>query len=532
MQVAGSDGGPIVIKIGKGFVAGPRGILIATFNSSMGSPNSSIVKPALLVATGRGVALAAMFAVPMFFARVLAPGEFGTYKQFFLIHATFYGIALGLAEGLFYFLPLDAANSGRYVANSLAMLTACGIAGLLLLSGGASWIGRIFNNPELGRLAPLLGIYLLMTLASSPLEIVMLSRSRNLSASVSYALSDVLRAGLLLLPVMVWRTVGVLVAGSIAFAAARLIAFIIYICRDYGGRLVLDFGCLRRQLSYSAPLQIAVALQVLQVNWHQYIVSMSFDAATFARYAVGCMQIPVFEIIAGSVCSVMMVQMGYRLKDRDNEAVVQIWSDTTTKLALMFFPAVFLLFVAAPDLIMVLFTAAYASSTPIIRIWLLSFSLSAFQPHAVLRVYNDTRFLAIQNLCKLAFVAVLIIPAIQRFGLVGAVTVAVGAILLGKCMLLIRLKTHVHSTCSSILPWRSIGHVVMMSMIATVPAAVSRYSLHSAAVARLSTTVAIYSVTYLLVGLFFLRRSQECSDLLRLTKWMPKRLTGIMAGKA
>ena len=76
----------------------------------MGSPNSSIVKPALLVATGRGVALAAMFAVPMFFARVLAPAEFGTYKQFFLIHATLYGIGLGLAEGLFYFLPLDAGT--------------------------------------------------------------------------------------------------------------------------------------------------------------------------------------------------------------------------------------------------------------------------------------------------------------------------------------------------------------------------------------------------------------------------------------
>ena len=36
----------------------------------------------------------------------------------------------------------------------------------------------------------------------------------------------------------------------------------------------------------------SVGVEVIQLNYHQYVVAARFDAATFAIYAIGCLQIP------------------------------------------------------------------------------------------------------------------------------------------------------------------------------------------------------------------------------------------------
>src|SRR5262249_19814242 len=151
----------------------------------------------------------------------------------------------------------------------------------------------------------------------------------------TYAASDFVRGTLMLVPILIWRRLDVLLIGSIAFAALRLVNGLMYFVREFGKELSPDITCLKRQLLYSVPLQMAVALQILQGNFHQYVVSLRFDAASFASYAVGCVHIPLFDVMAGSVCNIMMVQMGERLKEGRSDAILEIWSDTTQKLALV-----------------------------------------------------------------------------------------------------------------------------------------------------------------------------------------------------
>jgi hypothetical protein len=50
-------------------------------------------RPAFLLVSGRTVAFAATFFIPVVLARVFSRSEFGTYKQLFLIYSTFYLIA-------------------------------------------------------------------------------------------------------------------------------------------------------------------------------------------------------------------------------------------------------------------------------------------------------------------------------------------------------------------------------------------------------------------------------------------------------
>ena len=49
-------------------------------------------RPALLLVSGRTVGFAASFAIGIVLARLFDPAAFGTYKQFFLLYATLYGV--------------------------------------------------------------------------------------------------------------------------------------------------------------------------------------------------------------------------------------------------------------------------------------------------------------------------------------------------------------------------------------------------------------------------------------------------------
>jgi hypothetical protein len=52
-----------------------------------------------MLMSGRAIAFAVTFFVPAVLARIFSQAEFGTYKQFYLITYTLYGLGqMGLAE--------------------------------------------------------------------------------------------------------------------------------------------------------------------------------------------------------------------------------------------------------------------------------------------------------------------------------------------------------------------------------------------------------------------------------------------------
>ncbi len=137
---------------------------------------------------------------------------------------------------------------------------------------------------------------------------------------------------------------------------------------------------------------------------HLFVVSSWFDAMTFAIYSVGCLQIPLAEVVSMSVVNVMMVGMVQAIRDGREAAVVPMWHDTVRKLALIFFPFAAILLITAQDLIIFLFTDAYAASVPIFRTWSLVVLLSAIPMDGLLRVYAQTPFLLFINVVKFILV--------------------------------------------------------------------------------------------------------------------------------
>ena len=172
-------------------------------------------------------------------------------------------------------------------------------------------------------------------LISAGFEMVMISRKRYLWASLTYGISDLLRAACFLVPALLFRSLEWLLLGAIAFALFRLGAAFFYYRREFQGGLRPDAALLKKQLAYAIPFGLAVVIEVLQANFPQYAVSHRFDAATFAIYSVGCLQIPLVDFVAAPAANVMMVRMSENIQEGRSGAVLELWHDTTRKLALL-----------------------------------------------------------------------------------------------------------------------------------------------------------------------------------------------------
>jgi len=429
---------------------------------------AEITRPAALLVTGRVVGLVASFAIGIVLARLFAPATFGTYKQFFLVYGTLYGLAqLGMAESLYYFVPRNTSRTPRYVCNALITLAAIGLICLAGLYGWRTQIAARLSNAALADYMALAGLFLTFMLMSTVLEIVMVSRKKHLMAAVTYACSDIVRTLFFIVPAFAFLSLRAVFIGATAFAALRVVLVVVAIWRQYGREFRVDVALWREQLAYALPFALAVGVEVIQQNYHQYVVASRFDAATFAIYAVGCLQIPLVDMIMTSTVNVMMVKMA---EDASHgEATVALWHETICRLAFLMVPLSVFLFVIARELILTLYTTTYAASIPIFMVWALTILPSIFAVNAVLRVFAETRFLLVMNLLRLAMVAALIGWFLSTFGMSGAVLVTLVSTLLVNIVGVGRIAHLLHVPLAAALPWGRLAGIFARAGIAALP---------------------------------------------------------------
>jgi O-antigen/teichoic acid export membrane protein len=472
---------------------------------------------------GRTLGYAVLFLLPIILVRLFDQEQFGTYKQVFLLYGTILNVAqVGMSESLFYFLPGSSQDAGRYVCNSLLVLVGIGtlVGGLLYLGGEniALWM----NNSGLAPLMPLLAVYVLLVLASYVLEIVMTARHQYSVAATAYGLSDIARAMLIVTPALLFQTVASVLYGAIAHATMRLCTTLWYCRRVFGADLRPDASLLLRQVAYSLPFALYVLFQTGQDSLHQFIVSSWYDAATFAIYSVGCLQVPLAEIVSTSLVNVMMVGMVQAIRDGRDAAVVPMWHDTVRKLALVFYPLVAVLFITAHDLILFLFTSTYADSIPIFRVWSLVILTSVIPMDGLLRVYAQTRFLLAINIARLLIVVGGMYWFVSAWGLIGAVFITLLALVAGKALGLLRMVMCGHLTVGNLLPWRDLFEIGLVAGAASLPAWWISANLSATLFARLAIVALVYGIAYAGLALMcgVIRKSEQDRMLQWIHPWV------------
>ena len=462
-------------------------------------------RPALVLMVGRALASAVTFLIPVILARRLDPALFGDYKRLFLVYATFWGIGqIGMAESLYYFLPHHPGKGGRLAVNAAGLLAVSGVLCVALLTFGRDTVAAVLGSPAVAEYLPLLGAYLGVMLVTAVLEVALVSRRRYLWASAVHVGTDVVRALAMIVPVVLGFGLYGLLLGSLVSALLRLAVVAVYLRREFPGDLRPDGALLRTQLAYALPFALAVAVEIAQSTLHQYVVSYRFDAATFALYAVGCLQIPIIDFLAGPACNVMMVRMGEARRRGERAPVLAAFEDTTRKLALFFFPLFGLFVAAAHDLIVFLFTEQYAASAPIFRLWCVVVLLAVFQTDGLIRVLAQTRYLLFVNVVRLILIAAVIGPLLAEFGLLGPVLATLLAAALAKVLMLARWKSSVGVSLAQLLPWAGLLRIALAATGATLAAAAAVAPMATAPLPRLAVLglvhLAVYVALLLITG--------------------------------
>jgi O-antigen/teichoic acid export membrane protein len=247
---------------------------------------------------------------------------------------------------------------------------------------------------------------------------------------------------------------------------------------------------------YALPFGLAVAVEVVQANLHQYFVASRFNAETFAIYAVGCLQIPLVDLICTSTANVMMVRMAEETGGGQRRAALALWHDTTCRLATIIFPLAALLLLTARGIIVTLFTVRYVASVPIFMIWCLTILPSALSVDAVLRVYARTRFLLGMNVLRLVLIAISIGWFLSTFGLAGAVLVTLLTTSLVKAVGVFRIARLLRVGLSDVLPWSRLASVAIQASVAAVPAFWVNRAVTSPPLANVIATGAVYTLTF------------------------------------
>ena len=225
-------------------------------SSVVSTRDTSVFKPALLLMSGRTIAFAATFFIPLVLARVFDVAQFGTYKQLFLVWGTVYAVAqLGMASSLYYFLPRAPLEGGRYAANSLLFLAAAGLSCFAAVTLGAPQVSRWLSNNALAAYLPWIGLYIGLTMFVNALEIVLISRGRYLWASASYALSDLVRAGVFIIPALLFHRLDLLLKGAVLLAVLRSVVMLVYFRKEFAGSFRPDAARFREQMAYALPVR-------------------------------------------------------------------------------------------------------------------------------------------------------------------------------------------------------------------------------------------------------------------------------------
>jgi O-antigen/teichoic acid export membrane protein len=446
-------------------------------SSSSSRQEASLTRSALWIAAAKMLAFAFGVLLPVLLVRQLSVGEFGHYRQVFLVVNTAVAIMpLGFAMNAYYFFPRRPEEREKVVLNILLFYALVSAAAALAIALRPGMLAGLFNTTDMLRYEPLVALAIFVLVSSSFFETVAIANGEIRLAGTFIVVATFTRVGLMLGAALVFGSVRALLCAAIiqGFIQAAMLAA--YLASRFPGCWGWpDWRLLRAQLAYILPLGFSAGvLWWSQMDLHNYFVSNRLGPEVFAVYSVGCLQLPLWGVLLESVGSVMIPAVSSLQSRNDRRQIVVLTAAMMRKLALVCFPVLFFLLVSGRDFIVILFTERYLDAWPVFAIALallpLSLISTAYDP--VFRAYPEhLAFLMKTRLALLApFLAGLWL-ATGRFGGVGAISAVVVVNLLERAIVAGKVARILEMSRRDLPLFRDLGRVALAAAIAAVLAA-------------------------------------------------------------
>ncbi len=418
---------------------------------------------------GRAGILGTSLLFRVFLARWTTKDELGTYNQVWLIYGMISPILLhGIATSIAYFVPrLSEEERKGFVAQTFLYLLVSSFVFAAAIYLSAPALSRYFHNPEL---SPLFGIFMWYPILALPISF-MSGLFIVLDMTKKAAITDVLYYAstpvAILIPLFLGRD---LATAFISNNLAQLVVFcggVAYLWWMYRRiKLIWRKDLVRRQFTYSIPVGLSYVLSTISRQLGGTVVSLFYPVGQFAVYSVGAFEMPLVRVLSASMNSVLLPRFVTLHKMGRVEEMLRIWHRSILKLGLIIMPIFVYLFLIAPQLVILLYTAKYAESAILVRIYLCLYPIRVAQYSLLLYVTGDTRSVLYGSALYLSVNVVLTLALVQVFGLPGPALADVSATIAMALFLLQRVRSLLDIGWRALFPWGSLFRLMVMAIVA------------------------------------------------------------------
>jgi len=480
----------------------------------------SFIERAAWLSGANFLAFALSFLTPLVIVRVFDRDEFGTYKQLFQILSTFLNVLyLQVPMSAYYFMPREPAKRRQVAMNIILFYLVVGLLTALMFAAYPTWITYIFHNQALGEHIPLLGLALTLWLIATNVEIFPLALGDVRTASRFIVLSQISKSLIMISAALIFGSLRAILWGSIIQGVIQCVFMLGYIHFRIGSlkvRLdqIFDWSLLRKQLSNSLPYGGGATAQSLQGDLHNYFVSHFFSAASFAVYANGCFQVPLISLLQNSFRDALTPDVARLEASGDYRAIIQTWLNAMRRLSFVILPACALLFVVRRELIVTLFTEAYADSAQVFSIYLIVLMTQVVLTSSIMRSIADFRYFRLKfNLAQIPLACVALYAGVKLGGLVGAAaaTACLRVFDLAVCVTAICRKLGVkRKDLKQLAPIANAAPAIIVAMVAS--SAVKTLIAPAHSIIILAACTVVFAFIYIVGALLFGALTPEDQD--------------------
>ncbi|MHB8962255.1 MAG: oligosaccharide flippase family protein [Saccharofermentanales bacterium] len=392
---------------------------------------------------------------------------FGTYSQILLtINLATAVFMTGLPAGIDFFLAKasDAQDRQKFISVYYTVSTALGFLTGLVLVLSVSSITDYFANPLIGRF-----VYILAVL---PWTMIVMSGIGNLLVAYHRAAHlmyfRIANGAVLLLAIAAaeWLELEFSVYMLIFVTVESIFTLMCYVIIKktiHEFRIDFDKDIFRNILAYSLPVGLASVTGFLNIEFGKLFTAQYFSTSDMAIYCNASREMP-FTIIALSITTVLMPKLAALLKKGSIKKCVALWGSSVTLsyMVLCYFAVV--MFVLAPELITLLYSAQYLPGAEVFRIYSIVLLLRVTYCGIILHSVGRSRFIIYSSLASLAANMLFCYIFYNIFGFIGPAIATLASIALLQLIQLVSTSRHISFPFGKLFPWKLLLYITMANI--------------------------------------------------------------------
>ena len=423
---------------------------------------------ALWLTIGRIFSMLVSFAMPMVMTRLLSQSDYGVFSQFFTLYLTLNVIfALGFHANLFYFYPTaEEKGKDEYVSNTLLLLLLMSLLSALVLSF-PSIHGWMLGDSRLEEYAPLVVLCIALTIPNNIVSPLVTVQEDKWGAVFIPGVFSALRLGVMIVAAILSHDLRYVFLALVCYQALVSVCVIVYAFHHH--RIRFNWDKAKRQIAYSVPFGLIVAVQQLVFYFDKLVGIRLMDEVQYAIYSVAFLSIPGINQIYESLCQVNIVNMTRSHQAGEFQEVRDEYKDFVIKTLSFSTPVILAVALFAEEVIGFLFPGDYLEAARYFRVYSLTFLVAMFGAGTILRAIGKVEYALGAYLISAAVGLPLTYILTKQYGPSGAIIGAAVNIMLPRFIQMFIEAECLGQSIRDYLPWKGLFEIFAAAILFLVP---------------------------------------------------------------